>query len=356
MNNTVFLLVNGREWGGWTSVSISAGIDRLARDFNVTITRRWPGAGSSFPKIENGDRVEVKIGEDPVITGWVEATPVRYDSSNIAMSIVGRSLTADLIDCAAVPVQFKGLSLTAIAQELAKPFGVKVIDLGVPTDKILESQAQHGEKVIDALHRALSQVQTLAYDDASGALVLGQIGADKAATALVLGENILACDSEQSVRDCFSDYLVTGQRPGNDKDFGRATLAAIKQTAKDPNVTRYRPTTIQETGAATTANCKARCDFEAALRAAKVEETTYTVQGWRQGSGELWRPNMRVIVFDPLLGFNNDELIIAEVTFTLGEGGSTTELRVGPADAYLPEPAKPPKIRKKRKKRAGAVF
>ncbi|HFG0523250.1 TPA: phage baseplate assembly protein, partial [Salmonella enterica] len=32
MNNTVFLRVNGREWGGWTSVRISAGIDRIARD------------------------------------------------------------------------------------------------------------------------------------------------------------------------------------------------------------------------------------------------------------------------------------------------------------------------------------
>ncbi|EPI8654309.1 phage baseplate assembly protein, partial [Yersinia enterocolitica] len=30
MNNDVTLRVNGREWVGWTSVSISAGIERLA--------------------------------------------------------------------------------------------------------------------------------------------------------------------------------------------------------------------------------------------------------------------------------------------------------------------------------------
>ncbi|EDQ6557263.1 baseplate protein, partial [Salmonella enterica subsp. enterica] len=42
MNNTVFLRVNGRDWGGWTSVRICAGIDRIARDFNVSITRQWP--------------------------------------------------------------------------------------------------------------------------------------------------------------------------------------------------------------------------------------------------------------------------------------------------------------------------
>lgn len=62
------------------------------------------------------------------------------------------------------------------------------------------------------------------------------------------------------------------------------------------------------------------------------------VQGWRQGSGALWRPGLSVIVFDPLNNFDNDELVIAEVTYNQDDRGTTTELRVGPADAYLPEP------------------
>ncbi len=32
MNDNVTLRVNGREWNGWTSVRIGAGIERLARD------------------------------------------------------------------------------------------------------------------------------------------------------------------------------------------------------------------------------------------------------------------------------------------------------------------------------------
>ncbi|EKR5135229.1 hypothetical protein P8I16_003863, partial [Escherichia coli] len=43
MNDNVTLRVNGREWNGWTSVRIGAGIERLARDFSVEITRQWPG-------------------------------------------------------------------------------------------------------------------------------------------------------------------------------------------------------------------------------------------------------------------------------------------------------------------------
>ncbi|EFB7254185.1 phage tail protein, partial [Escherichia coli] len=83
-------------------------------------------------------------------------------------------------------------------------------------------------------------------------------------------------------------------------------------------------------------------------RAARTDETTYVVWGWRQGDGSLWQPNQRVIVFDPVCGFNNRELLISEVTFTKDNSGTLTELRVGPADAYLPEPQDPNK-RKKQK-------
>lgn len=72
MNDNVTLRVNGREWNGWTSVRIGAGIERLARDFSVEITRQWPGdegITTLQPRIKNGSKVEVLIGDELVITG-----------------------------------------------------------------------------------------------------------------------------------------------------------------------------------------------------------------------------------------------------------------------------------------------
>ncbi|WP_434081686.1 phage baseplate assembly protein [Escherichia coli] len=51
---------------------------------------------------------------------------------------------------------------------------------------------------------------------------------------------------------------------------------------------------IRQTGQATGAGCIARADFEARQRAARTDETTYVVQGWRQGNGTLWQPNQLV--------------------------------------------------------------
>ncbi|EFE98314.1 phage baseplate assembly protein [Serratia odorifera] len=351
MINTVTLRVNGREWGGWTSVKIAAGIERLARDFNVQITRMWPGESGSVPlapRVKKGDAVEVLIGDDLVITGWIEATPVRYDARSITLGITGRSKTADLIDCTAAPTQFSGRTLTQIATQLTKPFNIAVVDAGAPAGGLQGVQADHGETVHEVLNKLLGQQQALAYDDPQGRLVIGGIGATKAVTALVLGENILTCDTEQSIRDRFSDYQVSGQRAGSDDDFGEATISAIRSTAKDSGITRYRPHYLQQTGNATGTTCKSRCEFEARQRAARTDETTYTVQGWRQGDGSLWQPNQRVIVFDPLLSFNNREMVVAEVIYMQDENGTVCELRVGPEDAYLPEPAKPGK-RPKRK-------
>ncbi|EPP4535489.1 TPA: phage baseplate assembly protein, partial [Escherichia coli] len=44
------------------------------------------------------------------------------------------------------------------------------------------------------------------------------------------------------------------------------------------------------------------------------------------------------------------ELLVSEVTFTQDQNGTLTEIRVGPPDAYLPEP-EAPGARKKKKAR-----
>ncbi|MGT6543864.1 phage baseplate assembly protein, partial [Escherichia coli] len=344
MNDNVTLRVNGREWNGWTSVRIGAGVERLARDFSVEITRQWPGDDGITtlqPRIKNGSKVEVLIGDELVITGWVEATPVRYDARSVSTGIAGRSLTADLIDCAAEPTQFNGRSLVQIAQALAAPFGIEVVNNGAPSGVIPDVQPDHGETVIEVINKILGQQQALAYDDPHGRLVIGGIGSTRAHTALVLGENILSCDTEKSIRERFSVYQVAGQRAGNDDDFGEATTTALRARTEDAFIARYRPMYIRQTGQATGAGCIARADFEARQRAARTDETTYVVQGWRQGNGTLWQPNQRVIVFDPVCGFDNTELLVSEVTFTQDQNGTLTEIRVGPPDAYLPEPEAP---------------
>ena len=97
--NVVRLLVNGIEYGGWKSVHISAGIERQARDFELEVTDRWPGQAEIPRRIQPGDPCQVFVGDDLIITGYVDATPIRYDGKSVSVGVKGRSKTADLVDC-----------------------------------------------------------------------------------------------------------------------------------------------------------------------------------------------------------------------------------------------------------------
>lgn len=341
MNDNVTLRVDNKEWRGWTSVRIGAGIERLARDFSVGITRRWPGdeGNSSLePGIKNGARVEVFIGDERVLTGWVEATPVSYDAKSVTVSVSGRSLTADLIDCSAQATQFNGRSLIQIAQALAAPFNIAVVNAGAPENPIPGVQPTYGDTVLAVLNKMLGQQPALIYDNPLGEMVIGRLGADTATTALVFGQNIFSASAEKSVSGRFSLYQVAGQSAGNNENFAAATTSGVRAKSADPLITRYRPLHLRQTGQATIASCIERAEFESRRRAAKTDSVTYVVQGWRQGDGTLWQPNQRVIVSDPNCGFDKRELLIAETSWTKDQNGTRTELKVAPVDGWLPTP------------------
>lgn len=63
-----------------------------------------------------------------------------------------------------------------------------------------------------------------------------------------------------------------------------------------------------------------------------------------------------MIVFDPVCGFDNTELLVSEVTFTQDQNGTLTEIRVGPPDAYLPEPEAPARGKRKSQSTGGPVL
>jgi prophage tail gpP-like protein len=105
----------------------------------------------------------------------------------------------------------------------------------------------------------------------------------------------------------------------------------------------------------TEAIARDRVEWERANAVGKALSTEYTVQGWRQSSGELWRHNMLVRVIDPLIGFDRD-MLISEITYELSERGTTARMSVAPPEAFLPEPNDAYENRKLKKGKATDNF
>jgi len=338
---TARLVVGGRQYDGWKDISITAGLDRMARDFTVGVTHEWKDAEAGPRNIAYGDRVEVFIDNDLVLTGYVDGTPISYDARAVQVSVTGRSLTADLVDCSVLHStgQIKGKSALGIIADLAGPYGVEVVaavDVGA---SIIEHQIEIGETVAESALRIASLRQLLLTDDARGRLVLTRAGSERASSGLVLGENVLAASTSLDGRDRFSEYRVLGQRSGNDLDYA-ATVAGQKGVATDRGVPRKRVSIGQATGQPTLASLRDQARWQAGYNAGQTYATTYTVQGWRQADGSLWRPNQIVAVKDPIIGFNVD-MLIGEVTYSLSENGTTATLNVAPRAAWELAPKLP---------------
>jgi len=338
--NTVTLSAGGHDFAGWKSVSIGAGLERQARDFTLGITWRWPGSGDVPVRIRQGEAVEVRIGQELLLTGYVFSTPIRYDSESVTLSITGRSRTADLVDCAAVnqPGQWRGQSVQKIIAALAGEYGITVVNDAAVTLGVEDHTIEPGETAFESIDRLLTLSRLFSTDDGRGRLVIAKPGsAGRAVDALELGKNLLSGETNLDFSNVFSEYVSKGQRSGTDTSFG-AEASEVEGRITDARINRRRVKVIQQSGQMNASIARERVEWERANAVGKALTGNYVIQGWRQSNGALWRHNMIVRVVDPLIGFDRD-MLISEISYELSEdGGTTAKISVAPPEAFLPEP------------------
>lgn len=340
-SNEVTLVINGREYGGWKDVTISAGIERAARDFSVSITRSWPNAPQFQRLVQPFDPVVVYIGQDLVLTGDIDATPINYDEKQVSVGIRGRSKTARLVDCSAVntPGQWSGVSVERIAQDLAKPYGVNVralVDTGGP---VADHQIQQGESAFESLDRLLALRQLMATDNGDGELLLIEAGTARSTGALVLGGNVLRADAGLDFKEVYSHYTVKGQRASSELDdeddpLLADSLRAVSSSTSDSLVPYRRELVLKQCGQTDDRQAADQARYERDYRRAKALLTRYTVQGWRTQGGGLWLPNTMVPITDGIIGIDT-EWLIAEVEYGLSSSGTLATLQVAPRAGFI---------------------
>ena len=351
-NHELSLIVDGKRFGGWLDVRVGRGIERAAGDFEIKATQRWPGLDERF-EIPEGVTCEIWIGEDKVLTGYVDAVTQERDANNATLSIAGRSKTADLVDCSPdfETTELAGLDLAAVARRVAKPFAVEVDakDTG-PTFAV--AAAHHGETAWKLIERLARQRQILVMDDAEGRLVLTRLGKERASDELVHpSDGLLKVQTKRNLSKRFSVYKVKAQAGGGrwtgiggtDGSTGdiASSLAHVEGAAVDSGVKRYRPKTILNEGAAKKEGALARAQWEARRNVGKALTLTATRVGWRQKDGKLWTPNLLVRCKVPSMNLDA-ELALSEVTYRKGADGTLCELELAPPEAFTPEPPEAP--------------
>lgn len=355
--DTLRLQVNGKLYGGWKEIQVNASIETISGNFDLGYFDSWGGQRQPWP-INDGDACEVCIGDDVVLTGYVDDADDSLDAASDSLKVTGRDKTGDLVDSSAIhkPDQWSGQKLPAIAATLCRPFGITVkAEVGCgpafPTVKV-----QPGETAFAVIERLCRMRAILPMSDGKGGLVLTSAGkGGKAHSALVEGENLLSIQRKRSQKDRHSEYIVKGQQSGlaalgegpavevlsaKGEVTARAAAPASGRAA-DPGVTRYRPLVIIAEAEASGQSPATRALWEATVRAGRGLRVDVTVQGWRQGNGELWRPNQLVHIKALSRGLD-DVLLIVSCCYTLNDSGSITAMSLARPDAFklLPQKTK----------------
>lgn len=357
MGDTVDLLIGGAIYSGWTEFRVSRAMDRAAGDFDITVTERWPGRTEAWRILPFGE-VEIRLGSDPVLKGYVDVVEPETDAKTHRVRIRGRSKTCDLVDCTPElrGTEFRGTTLPAIARALAQPFGIEVVTEvpdGAPFGVEAKEKTDTAWRTIERLGRLRG---VICHDDEQGRLVLARAGERRAAGSLELGRNLLAASARIDVSKRFSRYVSMTQRQtgaavsrdgdGDADDAEEAEQAnagvqvSVTGVATDPDVPRYRPKIFRAEGAGDTAFAQQRAVWAAATARAKSLQVEATVQSWRKADGALWRLNELVPIKADWLRLDHDLLVIG-VEFTLGQEGRRTKLTLTPREALLPEPLRP---------------
>ena len=337
-NDTVAIVVKGRRWEGWTAVRITRGIERIPSDFEVQMTEFAPGSGSI--EILRGDKFVLMIGADAVLTGYVDRIVRSFDAHRHTVTVSGRSKCQDLVDCSAEwpGGQIVGASVFDIATKLAAPYGIEVTGIGDMGPQIPQFNLARGETPFQIIERLCRFGQLLAYDDVNGDLVLSAVSTRRAASGFREGVNVKRATHAATIDQRFSEYLSFMQSMATLDDLGPG--GDLQAIVTDEEVPRHRRRILicETSGGVGWEIAQDRAKWEGNRRRGRSAVVTITTDSWRDRSGALYTPNTVAHVELPTLKVAGSDLTIGEVTYRLGDEGTTCELTMMPSIAFTPQP------------------
>ena len=333
---------------GWSALAITLSCEAVPNHFSLTAAEAYPYDPSRIIALPGkNEQVQIYIGNDLVITGWIDRYDVQTAATTHTVTISGRGLCQDIVDCSAdlinnpavVGGQIRATDVVDLAKKLCTklPIQVAVIgdSVGPPLPRAFQVSA--GETAYEIIERAAGYVGFLTYENEFGTLLFSTVGALSMASGFTEPGNIESATSMLSVDQRFSDYTVIWSTVDTTQDI--SNLGFQRAHVTDATMTRYRPRII--VSAQMTADVQLatkRANWEMARRIGRSQAINVTVGHWRDIQGSLWRPNYLAPVTTIPHKLVNQQWIIGTVTFRKDDSGTHADLTLMPPDAFNPQP------------------
>ncbi|HZT88912.1 MAG TPA: hypothetical protein VFA12_13150 [Stellaceae bacterium] len=344
--------------GGWTRVRVVAGVELCPRYFEVETTERYPGDYGLPASLTPGSLCQVFLGEDAVLTGYLDIYHPAYDANSHTVRLSGRSLVEDIVDCSidmdalgGKSWEIRAATLGQAAKILCDPYNVQVSlpDGDPPLDPSIPFTAQPGQTVYALIEEIARSVNMWVWDDADGNLVLSNNTIRAATCSLVEGQNIERAEVELRMDQRYSRIDVIGQNPVygvDDKITVNMATSAIDNQVPRKRVLQI----IFDSPGPDIKWAQQLANWERNRRAGRSQLVRCRVSSWREQPGTqsqpgpLWQPASTVNVQLPSLKIQGS-MVVSQVQWMKDEErGTTCELVLMPPWGLEVQPFIPPLV------------
>jgi prophage tail gpP-like protein len=346
----VAIQVGATRFQGWQSVSITRSCEMIQNSFTVTASVEFMQAPAAMAATRPGTLCSVYIGADLVLTGRIDRRTISADAHNHQVTITGRDLTRNLVDCSADLLNDPALAggfinavdILDLAQKLCNAFGLKArSNIQDTLPPIPGFQVGLGETSYSIIESAARYCGVLVYADENANVVFDRIGNQSMASGFTMPGNIEAILAERALDLRFSHYTavwntVAALTQITDKANQRALvidgpMSQIEYRPRIIVVSQNTPIIGYDLGLAT-------ANWELARRYGRSQGVTITCDSWRDTKGSLWKANTLVTVDAPNADISNARWVIGTVVFRKDAGGTHADLVILPPEAFSVEP------------------
>jgi prophage tail gpP-like protein len=287
-----------------------------------------------------GQQARVFVGDDLVITGYIESLDISYSAGSHSINVSGRDIGGDLIDSSIRQKSyiqrdfFKLINLVLVDNGYSIKVINKVGNLTLePTETIKTEQS---DSVFDFLDRYAKKLQVLLKINPNGDLEIIREDDEVVKNFLIndftQNNNILSASLSLTTTNRFNVIEVYSQ---DNNRTHTATGISQKGSATDSNIRTTRRKVITMNTASQSKSLTSLAEWNVNLRRAKGSRYSCKVVGFYSGKN-VWQPNKLVNIIDYTAQVKGN-FLIQGVEFSQSLQGSFTTLDIVERGAFSAE-------------------
>jgi len=352
IDTKISVSINGVKHTGWKKLYVNRSMTSLVGEFYFEITDYKNSDVTLIDKFQECIiSIDLPNGKSfTLMTGIIYSFTKSISGNEKYLSFAGRGKTSLLTDCANTykTGTWKKSRIIDICQDLCDAYSIHVTGELGPT--IENFTRQIGETAYDSILRLCKSHSLLPLTTGKGELLLTYSGNDKSDFNISEGANAKNIEIESDGSEQYSDYVFVGQSRNN--NWTKKEIN-IKGSAKDNDVTVYRPIVFVAERHMKADDITKRASWEAQVRSGRSQKVNVSVRGWLQDPYSVrsrpWVINEITQVLSTSLNIDSD-LIISSVTYSIdSSSGIMTHMELLPPETFSPEPGEVIQLSKRSK-------